>query len=1152
MDLNYSRYIPIPLILLVLLALEMPPGVSAEVAARIRGSLQNGETFVLPGNVHRFAVGAADQGEAEGSLALPQITIHFKMSPTQQAQLNALLEDQQNPASSRYHQWLTPEEYGARFGVSQGDLDKVVAWLENSGFTNVQVNRSRTAVTMSGTAATVRSAFQTAIHRYQVNGIEHYANSMNPVLPRALTGMVTAIRGLNDLHRAPRSIRKRIAADAQPRFTSSITGDHFLAPNDWATIYDLLPLYNSGINGTGQTIIIPGQSDIELSDIEAFRSAAGLSTNNPTIVHTGKDPGIQSATGDETESDLDVEWSGALAPDATIVFVVSEDTFTSAYYAIDNNLGAVLSITYGDCESQFGQADIDSAEQEFQQANSEGITVVAAAGDSGAADCDDGTGPGGSTPTVASDGLAVDYPSSSAYVTGLGGSQFNEGSGNYWSSTNNSQNGSALSYIPEWVWNTTSLDDQLAGGGGGSSILFTKPTWQQALNMPGDGARDTPDLVFSASPDNDPYLMCSGGDCLNGFRDVTSDPSTNNSLDVVGGTSAAAPSFAAIVALLVEKTGSRQGNVNPAIYRLSYLSSDAFHDITRGNNMMPCQQGTIDCPNGGEIGYFANLGYDRASGLGSLDAYHFVNEWTGAITIPALTSVSATLTQISVGADGTAWGVNGSEQVFRYNSSSQSWQQQSGITLSVLAVGSSSAVWGLNSVGNIYQYNSSTGTWNYVPGNLSRIAVGADGDVWGLNRYSQIFHYDSSTQGWIYIAGALEHIAVGYDGAVWGLNEQEQIYRFNPGTQQFENVPGALSSIAVGADGDVWGLNGAGDIYHFDSQTQGWQMIPGTLAQISVGSATNVWGVDPSGVVYTYDVQTQRWNQIAGTLAAIQAGANGTVWGNNLAANVYKYAQSLTTPQTFHSIPGALVQIAVSSDGSIWGLNTDQEIYAYNRLTQGWNLVPGALTQISIARDGRVWGINAEYHIYTYDASTQSWMQTPGGLTQIAVGDTGDAWGINSGHSIYHYDSATKTWNPVPGTLKQLSVGTDGSVWGVNPEGTVYEFNAASQSWTPMPGTFSWVAVGSSTNVWALSSAGQAYQFNAQTQNWNQTGGSFSSISVGFDGAVWALTASGGVFRFDSSTQSWTQIGGALANIAIGSDAVIWGINSSESIYRFQ
>lgn len=1134
---KYQRYVSVPFILCAVLSLDMASHSSGEVASRVRGELQNGETFVLTGNVHRLAVPSADQGDAEGSLALPHITIHFKMSDSQRAELNALLEDQQNPSSSGYHQWLTPEEYGARFGISQHDLDKTIAWLESAGFSNVQVNRSRTAVTMSGTAGLVRAAFQTSIHRYQVSGVAHYANSTNPLLPRALTGMVTAIRGLNDFHPKPRLIRQRVAANGDPRFTSSISGNHFLAPSDFATIYDVQALYNSGINGSGQTIVIPGQSDIELSDISAFRSAAGLPASNPQVVHTGTDPGVLSASGDESESDLDIEWAGGVAPQATIVFVVSEDVGTSEFYAIDNNLGPVMSITYGLCESQFGQADVDATEQEFQQANAEGMTIVTAAGDNGAADCDSGN--------VASQGLAVDYPSSSTYVTGMGGTQFNEGSGTYWNSTNNAQNGSAISYIPEMVWNTTSADGQLAAGGGGSSILFTKPTWQQALNMPDDGARDVPDLALTASPDHDGYLICSGsGDCVKGFR------KSNSDLDPIGGTSAAAPTFAAIVALLVEKTGSRQGNINPALYRLANSSSDAFHDITSGNNRVPCQQGTTNCPNGGSIGYFAGPGYDLASGLGSVDADHLVNEWSGAVSIPTLTAVSVNLIQISVGADGTAWGVNASGQVFMSNSQSHNWQQVSG-TMSVVAVGSSSAVWALNSVGNIYHFNSTTNTWNYVPGNLSQIAVGADGDVWGLNRYEQIFHYDSTAQGWIYIPGALTQIAVGFDGAVWGLNGQEQIYRFNPATQTFEYVPGSLSSIAVGADGDVWGINAGGNVYRFNSLIQGWQLIPGTLAQISVGSASNVWAVDPSGTVYNFDVQTQRWNQIAGTLMQVSAGANGTIWGNNSAGNVYTYAQATQATGTFHYVPGALAQIAVSSDGDVWGLNSTNEAFTYNRLTQSWDWIPGELNQISIARDGRVWGLNYQNHIYTYNSSSQQWVQTPGTLVQLAVGDTGDAWGINGGNGIYHYDAASKTWINVPGTLTQISVGADGAVWGVNGS-TVYQFNAQAQSWTLMPGTFSRVAVGSSTNVWAMNSAGQVYRFDVQTQNWDQMPGSFASISVAFDGTAWALSASGAVYRFDTQTQNWDQIAGSLATVATGADAVVWGINSSELIFRFQ
>ena len=1138
---KYQSYIPVSLLLSAFFCLGAGFEALGEVPSRISGQLQNGPVFRLTGNVHPLAVPAADQGEAAESLPLPQITIHFKLSASQQSELNRLLEQQQDPSSSQYHRWLTPDEYGSRFGVSQEDLNKVVSWLQASGFTNVQVNRSRTAVSMSGTAALVRSVLGASIHRYQVGGKAHYANSSDPLLPGALAGIVSAIRGLNDFHPRPHLLRNRVAGGPNPRFTSAISGKHFLAPNDFATIYDVQALYNSGFTGRGQKIVIPGQSDITLSDIQAFRSASALATNNPQIITTGPDPGVQS--GDESESDLDVEWAGAIAPDATIIFVTATDVFTSVYYAIDNNLAPVLSITYGNCEAQFGSSEVSAAEAAFQQANAEGMTVIAASGDTGAADCDDGSG--ATPPKTASQGLAVDYPSSSAYVTAMGGTEFNENGGNYWSATNNSSNGSALSYIPEKVWNTTPTDGTLGASGGGRSVLFGKPTWQEALNVPNDGARDTPDLAFAASPDTDAYLICSGGDCVNGFRDASS------YLDVVGGTSAATPVFAAVLALLNQKFGTSQGNINPSLYRLANSSSNAFHDIQAGNNQVPCQAGTPDCPNGGYIGYFAGPGYDLATGLGSVDAFNLVSQWSTATGIPALSQVSGSLTQVSVGADGTAWGLNAAGDTFMYDSQTHSWQQVPGV-LSQIAVGASGAVWGIDAYGTIYRYDSNNSTWVSIPGNLTSIAVGADGDVWGLNRYEAIYHFNSQTQGWTQIPGSLAQIAVGFDGAVWGLNASQQIYRYNPGTQGFEWVPGSLSQISIGADGEVWGINAGQEIFRFDPLSQDFQRIAGTLAKISVGSATNVWGLDPSGVTYTFDISTQRWNQVRGTLSEISAGADGAVWGTDSSGNTFTYSQSIQSTQAFHYVPGSLAQVAVSTDGNVWGLNGAGQIFTFDRLTQAWTYVPGALAQIAVARDGRVWGINSSGDIYTFNFSAQSWLQTPGELSQIAVGDNGDVWGLNSAHSIYRYNYGSQTWNQVPGELIQISVGSDGTVWGVNAAGTPYRFNAQGEYWVEAPGSFAQIAVGSGTNVWAVTLSGQVYQFDATTQNWNQFPGAFAQISAAFDGAAWALTAEDGVFRFDAQTQNWDPISGALSQVAVGADAAVWGINSGSAVYHFQ
>ncbi|HXW13314.1 MAG TPA: hypothetical protein VEN79_02290, partial [Terriglobia bacterium] len=296
------------------------------------------------------------------------------------------------------------------------------------------------------------------------------------------------------------------------------------------------------------------------------------------------------------------------------------------------------------------------------QANSQGETIVAAAGDSGAADCDSSNT---STITIATHGLAVDAPASLPYVTGMGGSEFNEGSGNYWqaaTSTGGDILSSALSYIPEMVWNDTANPENTGNGlsaGGGGASTFTpsgapsKPAWQTGTGVPNDNARDVPDLSLNSSSIHDPLLICVQGSCMNGFREVSTNPEMNNTLTVVGGTSAAAPTFAGIVALINQQMNAPdgQGNINPTLYSMAATSPAAFHDITVGNNKVPCQSGSTDCPSGGEIGYNAGVGYDQASGLGSIDAFNLVTAWgssaTGNSPAPTLLTPTNGLTGVA-------------------------------------------------------------------------------------------------------------------------------------------------------------------------------------------------------------------------------------------------------------------------------------------------------------------------------------------------------------------------------------------------------------------------------------------------------------------------------------------------------------------------
>jgi subtilase family serine protease len=544
------------------------------------------------------------------------------MSETQQAALTKLLADQHNPASPLYHKWLTPSEFGAQFGLSSSDLDRVKTWLQTQGLSVTSISPSLNYVTVSGTVAQINAAFNTSIHTVTEDGVTHISNLSDPTLPIPLASVVTSITGLNDFkpkaHARVLQVRNTVA---EPRFTSSISGNHYVAPGDFYTIYNTNPLLQNSITGSGISIAVAGQTDISTADVAAFRSASGLPASAPTIIQaTGYAAGTNSDDLDEAQ--LDVEWSGAAAPGATIKFVTvgasrTASVMDSLVYAITNRTAPIITISYGACEVNWGQSLLNTYNAYFQQANAQGITIVGPSGDSGATDCDYNT-------TIATQGLAVDFPASSPYVTGAGGTMFSEGTGSYWNSTNNNYQGSAISYIPEVVWNETTATSGLSAGGGGVSRYFSKPSWQIGTGVPSDSVRDVPDISLNSAAGHDGYLFCSRSSCVNGYRDASSN------LNVVGGTSVASPAFAGILALLEQQLQSTGlGNTNPTIYGLanSTYYGNVFHDVTSGNNNSPCRAGTTGCASGGTIGYTASTGYDLATGWGSIDAYNFVTKW---------------------------------------------------------------------------------------------------------------------------------------------------------------------------------------------------------------------------------------------------------------------------------------------------------------------------------------------------------------------------------------------------------------------------------------------------------------------------------------------------------------------------------------------
>jgi pseudomonalisin len=572
-------------------------GFSVQPRDRVTGSIDDERRVVLHGNRHPLATAANDLGRVSGDFRMERVILTLKPDAAQQAALEQVIAAQHDSASPRYHRWLTPEEYGRSFGASENDLQQIANWLHTHGLDSIEIGASHNSIVFGGVAAQVEAAFHTQIHVYRVGGELHHANASDPEIPDALSAVVAGIVSLHDFRSEPMH-----TAVQAPVSDFSAGSTHYMAPADFATIYDVAPLYQQGINGTGQSVAIVGRSNINISDIRQFRSTFGLQANDPQIVVNGANPGILNDN-EEAEADLDVEWSGAVARNATIKFVVSASTnasdgsYLSAQYIVNQNLAPVMSMSFGLCEAALGTAGNSFINRLWQQAASQGISVFVSSGDSGAAGCDSAS----SIHAVA--GRAVNGLCSSPYSVCVGGTQFSDSNYSlYWAASNSWTLGSAVGYIPEAVWNASGASGLWSGGGGVSSI-YAKPVWQNGAGVPADGKRDVPDVSLTAAV-HDGYLIFMNGSDM-----------------VSGGTSAASPSFAGLMALVIESTAARQGDANTAFYSLANDQraggAAVFHDVTAGNNSVP-----------GVTGFSATAGYDQASGLGSVDANVLINNWS--------------------------------------------------------------------------------------------------------------------------------------------------------------------------------------------------------------------------------------------------------------------------------------------------------------------------------------------------------------------------------------------------------------------------------------------------------------------------------------------------------------------------------------------
>ncbi len=397
------------------------------IPTRITQAIDETQLVRLHGNVHPLARPEFDQGPVASELPMQRMLLVLKRSVEQESALGQLMVDQQNAASPNYHKWLTPEQFGAQFGPSDADIQTVTSWLQSRGFQVAKVSKGKIAIEFSGTAAQVSEAFRTEIHKFVVNGETHFANASDPKIPAALTPVVRGLAPINNFrpkaahHVAgefTRSIGSTEVRSLKPEFNTS-SGNFAIGPTDFATIYNVLPLWNAtptAVDGSGQSIAVIGTSNINLQDVLDFRTVFGLPTGGtatPVVVIDGSDPGIVNTganVGAETEALLDVEWSGAVAKGAQIHLVIAGDTdiasglLLAIFHVIDNNSDPILSLSFGNCEPNLGANNAGLFQVLWEQAAAQGITVTVASGDPGSAGCEDQNAP---APNPATTGLQV-------------------------------------------------------------------------------------------------------------------------------------------------------------------------------------------------------------------------------------------------------------------------------------------------------------------------------------------------------------------------------------------------------------------------------------------------------------------------------------------------------------------------------------------------------------------------------------------------------------------------------------------------------------------------------------------------------------------------------------------------------------------------
>ena len=539
--------------------------------------------------------------------------------------------------------------------------------------------------------------------------------------------------------------------------------------------------------------------------------------------------------------------------------------------------------------------------------------------------------------------------------------------------------------------------------------------------------------------------------------------------------------------------------------------------------------------------------------------------------------VDGALKQVSAAADGTVWGVNASNTIFRRASSQ--WEAVAG-ALKQVSAGSASIVWGVNADDKVFRRSGNA--WEQMPGRLKHVSAAADGTVWGVNASDEIYRWNGTS--WTRVAGALKQVSVATSSLVWGVNASNDIFRWNGSS--WDAVSGSLMHVAAGADGAVWGVNAGHEIYRWTG-TQ-WQQISGRLKQLSVASNNAVWGVNADDTIYNRGssgfnlTPAQRstimaevmeglaflasadpdakltfnydWREIevdvgAGTGASYEAkespwrdaalkkmGFPGSRQGSVDYVNALR-----TTRKTDSAYVAYFTRYPLHHFGYASG---ERLVMHYDN--DGWG--PNAINQVFAHETCHIFGAADEYKDSDCSCGGSGHSDTPN-LNCFFCTTTQAPCLMNANTLTLcpwsRGQLGWSLWQNISGALIHVAASADGQVWGCNAAHQIFRRDGAA--WTKVSGALKQISVGRAGVVWGVNASDKIFRWNGS--GWTAVAGSLRHVSVASDGTVWGVNAEQKIFRWNGS--AWTPIAGALKQISVGSAALVWGVNSDDTVFRW-